>query len=229
MRRTILTLGVALFLMSAAARAHSADRVGSGFLRDTTAQAVPSVVRDSGEHRAFRKTPAPLAQCDWFPVLEAGVARLATSQDDWEDNALFTNSVGLMRNVSTRDAIGASLDVHMTNGFGAWAPTVRWRRFVGTTASAEVSTGWIVNDHLGVRGPIAQARYAPIPQVYAQVGATQYRHYEWTVAPGGAATASLKKDTRFFAGAGCNGVPAAVTTVVEALALAAAFVLYMGD
>lgn len=226
----VRVFAVALLCLAAAApQSRAADRVGSGFLADTSSRGARAAAPDTGEHRTFRKTPAPLAQCDWFPVFEAGVARLGTSQGEWEDNVLFTNSVGLMRNVNTRDALGASLDVHMTSGFGAWAPTVRWRRFVGTTASAEVSAGWIVNHHLGVRGPIAQVRYAPIPQVYAQVGATQYRHYDWSIAPGGAATASLRKDTGFFVGAGCNGVPAAVTTVVEALALAAAFVLYMGD
>lgn len=220
---------LALFWLSSSAPAHAADRVGSGFRADTTARAASPAALDAGEHRTFRKTPAPLAQCDWFPLLEAGVARLTTSENQWEDNVLFTNSVGLMRNVSERDALGASVDVHLTNGFGSWAPTVRWRRFVGASASAEVSAGWVVNDHDGVRGPIAQLRYAPVPQVYAQVGATQYRHYDWDIAPGGAASAHLKKDTRLFVGAGCNGVPAAVTTVVEVLALAVAFSVAMSD
>lgn len=220
---------LALFWLSSSAPAHAADRVGSGFLADTTARAVSPAASDAGEHRTFRKTPAPLAQCDWFPLLEAGVARLSTSEDEWEDNVLFTNSVGLMRNVSERDALGASVDVHLTNGFGSWAPTVRWRHFVGASASAELSAGWIVNDHLGARGPIAQVRYAPVPQVYAQIGATQYRHYEWSIAPDGWLTSRLEKDTGVFVGAGCNGVPAAVTTVVEVLALAVAFSVAMSD
>lgn len=228
MRRAALTLGLALCVI-VAAPSHAADRVGSGFLADTSSRGARAAARDSGEHRTFRKTPAPLAQCDWFPVLEAGVARLNVDDEQWENQMLFSNSIGLMRNVSAHDALGASLDVHMTNGFGAWSPTVRWRRFMGARASAELSAGWISNDHDGVRGPIAQVRYAPVPQVYAFAGAAQYRRYVWNTAPGGAATAHLEKDSRAFAGAGCNGVPAAVTTVVEALALAAAFALYMED
>lgn len=207
----------------------ASDRVGSRFLADTTASAARAGALDSGEHRTFRKTPAPLEKCDWFPLLEAGVARVTKSENQWEDNLLITNSAGLMRNVSERDALGASIDVHLTNGFGSWAPTARWRRFLGERASAELSAGWIVNDHLGARGPIAQVRYAPVPQVYAQIGATQYRHYEWSVAPDGWLTSRLKKDTRLFVGAGCNGVPAAVTTVVEALALVVAFSVTMLD
>lgn len=220
----ILSAGLLL-----AAPAQAADRVGSGFLPDSSSRREASPALDAGEHRTFRKTPAPLAKCDWFPLLEAGVARLATSENQWEDNVLFTNSVGLMRNVSERDALGASVDVHLTNGFGSWAPTVRWRRFVGASASTEVSAGWVVNDHLGVRGPIGQLRYAPVPQVYAQIGATRYRHYEWSLAPDGSLTSRLETDPRLFVGAGCNGVPAAVTTVVEALALAVAFSVVMGD
>ena len=225
--KTALTILFAGLLLTAPARA--ADRVGSGFLPDSSSRGEAAPASDAGEHRTFRKTPAPLAKCDWFPLLEAGVARMATSENQWEDNVLFTNSVGLMRNVSERDAIGASIDVHLTNGFGTWAPTARWRRFVGERASAELSAGWVVNDHLGARGPIAQVRYAPVPQVYAQIGATQYRHYEWSVAPDGWLTSRLKKDTRLFVGAGCNGVPAAVTTAVEALALAVAFSVVMSD
>ncbi len=225
--RTSLALAFACLLLATPAGA--ADRVGSGFLADTSARGVRTGAPDSGEHRTFRKTPAPRARCDWFPVLEAGVARLNLSEQAWEDNILFSNSVGLMRNVGERDAVGGSLDAHWTNGNVTLTPTVRWRRFYGRASSAEASAGWMDNGKTGAHGPIAQVRWAPVPQVYLQAGAVQHRRYVWDVAPGGWLSTRQVNDTRIFVGAGCNGVPAAVTTVVEALALAVAFSVVMSD
>ncbi|MBI5171118.1 MAG: hypothetical protein HZA61_16650 [Candidatus Eisenbacteria bacterium] len=225
------SLALALALVALAAPASAADRVGSAFLPDTSARRARPMAPDSGEHRTFRKTPAPLAQCDWFPLLEAGVARLNVTKDygDGFDSFLFTNSAGLMRNVSERDALGGSLDAQWSANVVTLVPTLRWRHFFGRRSSAEASAGWVDNGKEGAHGPIAQLRYAPVPQVYVQAGTVQFRRWVWDVAPLGEVHPRRVSDTRFFAGAGCNGVPAAVTTVVEALALAVAFSVVMSD
>lgn len=208
------------------AHAHAADRVGSAFADSAAAVRARPASPDTGQHLAFRWTPAPRERCDWFPVFEAGVSRVGISAQDWVDQTLFTNSLGLMHNVSERDAVGASLDAHWMTGVVTLTPTVRWRRFVGRTGSVEASLGWVDNHGEGAHGPITQLRYAPVPQAAVQVGTLQYRRELWEAYElGWPVTPRVVSDTRVFGGFTLAGRPASVAWATEGIALG--FVLLM--
>lgn len=207
----------------------SADRVGSGFRDSVRVHAAGPASPDTGQFRVLRWVAAPAGRCDWFVVFEAGIARVFVPADDWVDHTLFTNSVGLMRNVSARDAIGGSLDMHWLAGEVAMAPTVRWRRFLGRGASLETMIGWNSTSGEGVDGPIGQLRYAPVPEAYIEAGAFPYRYWDFVPYPqAGFATPRLRHETRVFAGLGVAGAPGAVAWTVEALALAVTLAVAIG-
>ncbi len=225
----LLLAGAASAVIAFSTLARAADRVGSGFRDSVRTHERQPAVPDTGQFRTLRWSAASATRCDWFVVFEAGAAHVFVKADDWVDHTLFTNSLGLMRNIGERDAVGGSLDMHWVAGDVVMAPTVRWRRFLGRSASAEAMVGWTNATREGVDGPIAQVRYAPTPQVYVLAGAFPYRRWEVVPYPQeGFATPKLRNDTRVFAGIGFTGVPAAVAWATEALALAVTFVVVMG-
>lgn len=229
--RTATLLACLLAGLLPAAAAHSADRVGSGFSRSDSAWTARRAVRDTGQHFTYRSTPGPLARCDWFLVFEIGAAGIAVRRDDWVDRTLFSNGAGLMRNVGERDAVGASLDLISTGDAVTLTPTVRWRRFVGRSASVDASLGFVDNKDEGVHGPIARVKYAPIPQVYGEAGVTAFRRLEWEPLgpPNGPMIAHEVSDPAVFGGIGFTGRPAAALWVAEAVAFAVTFVVVMGS
>lgn len=209
--------------------ARAEDRVGGGFRDSVRTFAARPVVADTGQFRRLRWSPSPAAKCDWYVVFEAGIAHVFVRADDWVDNTLFTNSVGLMRNVGERDALGGSLDMHLVAGDIVIGPSVRWRHFVGNSASAEAMVSWANAANEGVDGLMATLRYAPASQVYVEAGAFQYRRWEFVPYPQpGFGIGHQRHDARAFAGIGFTGAPAAATWTVEALALAVTFVIVMG-
>lgn len=224
--RLVAALLGCVFLLLQATTAQAADRVGSGFSDSLASVRMRPAVPDTGQHVPFRWTPAPRERCDWFPLLEAGVSRVGITAQDWVDQTLFTNSVGLMRNVSARDAVGASLDAHWMTGIVTLTPTVRWRHFVGRSGSAEISLGWVDNRDEGAHGAIAHLRYAPVPQVAVQTGVLQYRRFEWEwFGVGSTGTVKEVSDARVFGGFALAGRPAGAAWATEAIALG--FVLLM--
>jgi hypothetical protein len=179
------------------------------FPRPCTAQA---------ERRSFSFSPQPYDRCDYFMITEFSTSAVAMKvpHSHLSDQFLFTDSFGFMKNLEGGSALGASIDLHLSDGSGDLdreaiqvAPTLRYKHWLPRKQSLDLSIGYIPKGaDLGLVGPIANLRYSPLSTFYVQAGVCQFR--EFTLIPGSFYEYHEERKTRLFGGAGVGGVPATI-------------------
>jgi hypothetical protein len=175
-----------------------------GAAADSTAT---STAGGESSTRPFSFNPDPAA--DYFLVTEFRVSRLAIADtQDPVDSYLFTDSFGLMRRLSSHDAVGATIDFHLAEGEFAAAPSIRYRRWLTRQQSIELSAGYASGDKV-LSGPIVEARYSPVPPLHVQVGVARYVERRYVYEPPVFVLREEKKQ-RWYGGVGCAGSIGAV-------------------
>lgn len=185
--------------------------------------------RTADGRRQLSFTPARQAQCDYFIVAEAGIAQVSVEAQDWLDNHILRNSLGLMKNVTPNRSIGASVDAHWAHGTVTVSPAVRVRQWMGGKQSVEASLGYIRNDRQGLAGPIASLRYSPVPLLFVEAGASPVQELWWTYDPGTQVSrAGVAKKTHAFGGIGLTGAGSVAVWGGELVALGFVFAVLLG-
>lgn len=177
-------------------------------------------------HRAIVFAPDRPERCDFFFVTEFNAGFTGGTSQDGVDRYLFTDALGLMRNVDRSRAVGASIDAHLTGGAIRFAPTVRYKQWLIGRSSLDLTLGYTTAaiDQEGVVGPIVHVRYSPTSWFQLQAGACRVRnvtssfYYPYY-------HVNQTTRTHVFAGAGLGGLPGVLSWGAQAigiLALAAA-------
>jgi hypothetical protein len=178
-------------------------------------------------HRALVFAPDRPERCDYFLVTEFTTSFTGAKPGDAFDSFLYTDAIGVMRNVDRSRAVGASIDVHLANGAVRLAPTLRFKQWLKGRGSVDLLVGYAPStiEQEGVTGVIVDVRYSPAVWCHVQAGACRIRdvssifyYPEFRV----------EEDTRLrlHAGVGLGGVPGVASWGVQAVGfalLAAAF------
>jgi len=140
---------------------------------------------------------------------------------------MFTDGLGVMRNLGGGHALGASLDLHLTGPGVRTGATVRYRRSFAAQRAVELSLGYVPGHQSGISGMAVQMRYRPTREFYVQVGAFRNRiisdSYSYSPASGYVHTVDERAPVRVTAGFGFDGVPGRVLWGVQALVVVALY------
>ncbi len=102
----------------------------------------------------------------------------SVKSQDGVDRYLFTDAIGLMRNIDRSRAVGASIDVHLTAGAFRFTPTIRFKQWLTGRRSLDLSLGYAsaTIEQEGVVGPIVDVRFSPTGWFHVQAGACRIRN-----------------------------------------------------
>jgi len=168
-------------------------------------------------------------RCDYFFVTEFNATATGANSQDAVDRFLFTDAVGIMRNIDGSRAVGLSLDAHLTAGELRFAPTVRFKQWLGGRSSLDVLFGYATDspEKEGVVGPVMDVRYSPTAWFHLQAGACRIRNVTsiWYYPE-----YRVEGNTRFefHAGVGLGGVPGVVSWGAQAVGAAVLVSLLSG-
>ena len=200
----------------------------------------PMGVVPNRQRRCVSFAPHRLDQCAFFLVLEASGNRVTMNTVDRMDEFIVTNGIGLMKNIDQRWAVGGVVELYWARGAISVAPALRCRRWFAREQSIEASLGYIPNGAsngnvvyggsvASLAGPVASARYSPIPGFFVQGGLCRYREQGYERDP-------LTQSFRYwshdypkgYGGIGLGGSGGATLWGVEALALGVFFLVAAG-
>ena len=161
-------------------------------------------------------------RCDYFFVTEFSTNVTGVKSQDGVDRFLFTDALGMMRNIDRTRAVGISVDTHLTAGAFRFAPTIRFKQWLAGRRSIDVVFGYAKTplEQEGVVGAIADVRYSPTHWFHVQAGACRIRdvrsirYYP---------DYHVDEHTRlqFHAGAGLGSVPGVISWGVQAIGFGA--------
>jgi len=171
--------------------------------------------------------PNTSERCGWFFISESNVSYVPLDSHEPSDKFMVDDSIGLMKNVGSRNAVGASMDAIIAQGDVHYAPTVRYKRWYGTR-SVDLMLGYTSSIENGPTGPILTARYSPARLIHMQVGACRFQELFY---PNNDPYLPLeeRKSLRVFAGIGFGGVPGVALWGVQAAGLLIAMAALAGD
>ena len=178
-------------------------------------------------HPAVVFAPDRPDRCDFFFVTEFSASTTAAHSQNGEDDFIFTDALGLMRNVGRSQAVGLSIDAHVAAGNTRFVPTLRFKQWLAGRQSVDVLVGYAVDDPLreGVVGPIVDLRYSPNAWFYVQAGACRVRsissifyYPEYQV--------NQESPLRFHAGLGLGGVAGVASWGAQAIAIVGLLVAF---
>jgi NADPH:quinone reductase-like Zn-dependent oxidoreductase len=190
--------------------------------------AAPALVRcetlreDLGGHRTFAFSPDRPERCDYFWVTEFNTSVTGVNSQDAGDHYLFTDALGLMRNIDRTRAVGVSVDAHLTGGAFRFTPTLRFKQWLAGRSSIDLTLGYahssIVQE--GVAGPIADLRYSPNAWFHVQAGACRIRNVTSIFY---LPDYQVNETTRLqlYAGAGLGGAPGVASWGAQVIGFAA--------
>src|SRR4029077_587717 len=123
-------------------------------------------------HRSIVFSPDRADRCDYFFVTEFNTDITGVKSQDGVDRFLFTDALGLMRNVDRTRAVGLSIDAHLTAGRLGFAPTIRVKQWLAGRSSIDLSLGYVHTpiEKEGIVGPIVNVRYSPTAWFHVQAG-----------------------------------------------------------
>lgn len=182
------------------------------------------VTEETVARKRFAFNPHPGDRCEYFLVTEFSASfSSARSPQDPVDRYVFTDSFGLMKNLGGRGAVGAAIEVSLAQGEVHYAPTARYKHWLGGMQSVEVTAGHFLSDSPGLIGPIVTARYSPVNYFHLQAGVCRYREQWTTVTYPYIYPNSFEfhdeRNYRVFGGVGLAGVPGAISWGGQAVAL----------
>jgi hypothetical protein len=172
-------------------------------------------------------SPDRQERCDYFFVTEFNTNILTGTSQDAVDRLLFTDALGLMRNIDASRAIGVSIDAHLTGGAIRFAPTARFKQWLSSRTSLDLSVGYASasKEQEGVVGLVADVRYSPSAWFHVQAGACRVRNVmSITYYP--VYQVAGDTQTRIYAGVGLGGVPAIVSWGAQAIGFAGAMIFF---
>ncbi len=187
--------------------------------------------------RTLSFTPHRLDRCAYFVVTETSGSRVSVTTVDKMDEYLFTDGIGLMKNLDQRWAVGGGVDLHLARGQVVAAPTVRCRRWFAGEQSVEASLGYVFAprpNEMGYApaqlvGPIVSARYSPTPGLFVQGGVCRLREGRYDYDQLTRTFTYLQQErTRAFGGVGLGGGAGAVLWGVELVTLGVLIAMFAG-
>jgi hypothetical protein len=183
----------------------------------------------AAKRRGVSFSPKPYARCDVFFVTEFSANLLFVEVDDQMDRFLFTDSFGLMKNLTPDKALGGSFDLHVAQGVAKYAVTVRYKQWLGERQSVDLSLGFFPDDAPGIVGPIANLRYSPAQSFYVQAGLCQIKE-QWGTYVGYPEYFRYHEARTFrvYGGIGCGGVPGVVLWGAQMLGIGVVGLLVFG-
>ncbi len=172
-------------------------------------------------HRTIVFSPDRPERCDYFLLTEFSTSLTGVKSQDGVDRFLFTDALGVMRNIDRSRAVGFSIDAHLTGGAFRFTPTLRFKQWLAGRQSFDVSLGYAAAslEQEGVVGPIVQARYSPSSWFHVQAGACHIRNVtSISYYP----DYHVNGDTQLqiHAGIGLGGMPGVVSWGVQAIGFA---------
>ncbi len=180
-------------------------------------------------HRTIVLTPDRPERCDYFFVTEFNAGVTGVKSQDGVDRFLFTDALGLMKNIDHSRAIGASIEAHLTAGATRFAPTIRFKQWLKGRSSVDLSLGYAITSiqQSGVAGPIIDVRYSPNAWFHIQAGACRIRDinsiYYYPVY-----RVEDTSEVQAYVGAGLGGVPALVSWGAQAVGAVTLIALLSG-
>jgi hypothetical protein len=169
-------------------------------------------------HKAIVFSPDRPDRCDYFFVTEFSTGITGVKSQDGADRFLFTDALGLMRNIDRTRAVGVSIDAHLTAGALRVAPTLRFKQWLAGRSSLDLSLGYahtsIVQE--GVVGPIVDVRYSPTAWFHVQAGACRIRTVS-SIFYFPDLHVDQSSRVEFYAGAGLGGVPGVISWGAQAI------------
>jgi len=173
-------------------------------------------------HTTVAFSPDRLDRCTYFFVTEFDASLTpGVETRDAVDRLLFTDALGLMRNIDRTRAVGISIDAHLSAGGFRFAPTLRFKQWLAGRASLDLALGYATDDieHEGVVGPIVDVRYSPSEWFHLQAGACRIRNVGFiTYYP--EYSVDEQSPLRFYAGVGLGAVPGVVSWGAQAVGFA---------
>ena len=194
--------------------------------RAVSADGQPVDVRQPAPaQRGLAFSPDTPDRCKWFFITESNVSFVPMDASSPFDKLLIDDSCGLMKNVGSRDAVGASMDLILAQDFH-FAPTLRYKRWFGAH-SVDLMLGYIPGETEGPTGPILTARYSPARLFQIQIGGCRYRQttYQY-IDPSG--WTEERTPLQFFLGIGFGGAAGTALWGVQAILVGAAASAYGG-
>lgn len=176
----------------------------------------PHIMAES--HKPIVFSPDRPDRCDYFFVTEFSTAVTGVKSQDGLDRYLFTDALGLMRNIDRTRAVGASIDAHLSAGMVRFAPTLRFRQWLADRSSIELSLGYASASitQEGVVGAIANLRYSPAAWCHVQAGACRIRQVRSIfIFPD--YRVDQNTQLQLYAGIGLGGVPGVISWGAQAL------------
>ncbi len=175
------------------------------------------VARSAPITRGFAFTPASDVRV--FAVMEGGYDFVSAPDQDFLDRAMFTNSLGFMVNSRAGVAGGLSADARHARGHLRLLPTARVRAWLPKEQALDLraSSLAIENGNSGV-DLLLEARYAPAPVAYVEVGAFRFRTAgDGKLDPDGVFRYENRARWYGYAGLGLQGPPGAAMLGCEVL------------
>ena len=204
--------------------------VGAGILAASPGYVLCDASLDFAEsHRTIVFIPDRPDRCDYFFVTEFNVGATGVKSQDGVDRFLFTDALGLMRNIDRTRAIGVSIDAHLTAGAIRFAPTIRFKQWLVGRRSVDLSLGYATTSiaQEGVVGPIVDMRYSPTAWFHLQAGACRIRNVRsiWYYPD---YHVDEDSQVQLYAGAGLGGVPAVISWGAQAIGFAGVALAFSG-
>ncbi len=172
-------------------------------------------------------TPDRPDRCEYFFVTEFNVSATGVKSQDGVDRFLFTDALGVMRNIDRSRAVGLSLDAHLAAGGIRFAPTIRFKQWLAGRSSLDLLVGYAHTpiEQEGVTGAIVDARYSPTAWFHIQAGACRIRSVSsiWYYPD-----YHVNEDTQlaFHAGVGLGGVPGVVSWGVQGIGFGVLYAMF---
>ena len=165
---------------------------------------------------------------DWLLITDCTTSYAVVANPGVE-RFMFTDGLGIMRSMGGGDALGASLDLHITGPGARTGPTLRYRHSFALQRSLELSLGYVPGSRPGITGFVVDARYRPTRDLYVQIGAFRNREisetHSYSQASGYVQTVREHLPVRITAGFGFDGTSGRVLWAVQALVIG---ILYGG-
>jgi hypothetical protein len=195
----------------------------------TPPPAVSSAGPEHADPRRWSFRPGPFVDCRYFLITEASTDRVLMKTDDALDQFIFTNRLGIMKNLDEHRSVGGSIDLRLAMGVVSCAPTLRYRQWLTHDQSVDLSASYVANDARGLVGPILDARLNLSNSFYVQAGVCQFRDewYEWDIRYPSAYD-RLPKHRRVYGGVGFGGAPGAVLWGVELVGIGLLAIFFSG-
>jgi hypothetical protein len=181
------------------------------------------------KQRIFSFRPSTFDDCKYFLITETSTDRVLMKTDDAFDQYIFTNRLGLMKNLDKHRAIGGSLDLRLAMGVVSCAPTLRYRQWLTHDRSLDLSASYVANQARGLVGPILDARINLTNYFYVQGGVCQFRDewYGWDIRYPSAYD-QLPRHRKVYGGVGFGGRPGAMLWGVELVGIGLLAILFSG-